>query len=159
RGGALPSSDQWHYCILKPGPRPLEELTLALAQLLGKDDLSNIQSILEANERELHLHIRFALRDAQPAIRFCLVIDQFEEVFTLFQDRTERERLVDLLLYAATVAGGQTIIVLTMRADFLGRAATYPPLADILSSHQFLVSPMTEEEIRDVIEKPAQLVG
>ena len=91
--------------------------------------------------------------------RFCLIIDQFEEVFTLCQDQAERERFVDLLRYAATIAAGQTVVVLTMRADFLVRAVAYAPLADILSAHQFLVTPMAEDELRAAIEEPARLMS
>ena len=39
------------------------------------------------------------------------------------------------------------------------QAAQYTELADILSSHQFLVGPMDEVELRRVIEEPAHLVG
>ena len=46
-----------------------------------------------------------------------------------------------------------------MRADFLAQAALYTPLAEIVSDHQFLVSPLDEADTRRVIEAPAQSVG
>ena len=42
----------------------------------------------------------------RPPRRVLLVVDQFEEVFTLCRDEAERRALFANLLYAATVAGG-----------------------------------------------------
>jgi hypothetical protein len=51
------------------------------------------------------------------------------------------------------------VVVLTMRADFYGKCAAHPGLAAALSDHQVLVGPMTEDELRRAIERPARLVG
>src|SRR5262249_29767721 len=91
--------------------------------------------------------------------RCCLVIDQFEEIFTLCSDRDERVRFINLLRYAATIVGGQAIVIITMRADFLGRAAEYVELGELLSGNQFIISPMDEVDLRRAIEEPAQRVG
>ena len=53
--------------------------------------------------------------------RVCLVVDQCEEVFTLCQDLNERRQFMDALRYAATVADSPSVILLTLRADFLPR--------------------------------------
>src|SRR5262249_33210363 len=66
---------------------------------------------------------------------------------------------INILRYAATVPGGRTVVVLTMRTDFITQAAGYPLLGELLSGHQFLVGPMGEEELREAVERPAQLVG
>ena len=86
-------------------------------------------------------------------------MDQSEEVFTLCEDEATRQALFDNLLYAATVADGQAIVVLTMRADFYGKCGSYPALAAAMSDHQLLVGPMTEDELRRAIERPALLAG
>src|SRR5208337_1755874 len=93
------------------------------------------------------------------AERLVVLVDQFEEVFTLCNDETERRDLIINLLHAATVAGGRTIVVLTMRADFYPRCAAYADLAGALSDEQVLVGPMTEDELRRAIERPARLAG
>src|SRR5262245_41448232 len=51
------------------------------------------------------------------------------------------------------------MVVLTLRADFFPQAAEYPPLAELLSNHQFIVSLMEAEDLQRVIEEPARLVG
>jgi WD40 repeat protein/class 3 adenylate cyclase/energy-coupling factor transporter ATP-binding protein EcfA2 len=85
-----------------------------------------------------------------------LVVDQFEEVFTLCRDEEERRAFIDALLEAA--AHG-TRVVIALRADFYGHCAMYPRLASALEERQALVGPMTEEELRRAIERPAERAG
>jgi WD40 repeat protein len=80
-----------------------------------------------------------------------IVVDQFEEVFTLCKDHAERElffaRLLDL--------PGTVRVVVTMRADFWGECAPHPRLREAMTSHQELVGPMTPSELRSAIEQQA----
>ena len=163
RAGGLPGSEDWVYLLFTPGVHPLQELALGLARAEASVDvLANTRRVLtslEADERTLHLYVRLALASQPSDTRCCLVVDQFEEVFTLCHERSERVQFIENLRYAATIADGRTVILLTMRLDFMPQAAQYTELADILSSHQFLVGPMDEVELRRVIEEPAHLVG
>ena len=163
--GALDGSGAWPIVILRPGRNPIESLAVALAGLPGgaaliKDtrDLLNIK-VFGDDQKSLHLFARLALRQAPPSRRLVVLVDQSEEVFTLCEDEVARQALFDNLLYAATIADGQTIVVLTMRADFYGKCGSYPALAAAMSDHQLLVGPMTEDELRRAIERPAQLAG
>ena len=88
-----------------------------------------------------------------------MLVDQFEEVFTLCPDEAQRQAIIANLLHAATAADGQTVVVLTLRADFYGRCAAYPDLAAAVSDRQSLVGPMTRDELRSAIERPAYLAG
>ena len=94
-----------------------------------------------------------------PSGRLVLLVDQFEEVFTLCEDEAARQASSTTCSTPALVAGGQAIVVPTMRADFYGKCGCYPALAAALSDHQILVGPMTEDELRRAIERPAQLTG
>ena len=87
-----------------------------------------------------------------------LVVDQFEEIFTLCQNETERQHFIENLLYAAA-REGRVIVLLTMRADFYHRCAAYRKLAACISTQQLFVSPMNETEMQRTIERPAQTVG
>ena len=88
-----------------------------------------------------------------------ILADQFEEIFTLCTDEALARALIENLLHAATVVGGPALVLLTMRADFYGKCAAYPDLAAALSDGQELVGPMSENELRLAIERPASLVG
>ena len=92
-----------------------------------------------------------ALASASPAT--VLVVDQFEELFTLCHDDMERHAFVARLLADARP------VVIVLRADFYARCTEIPQLASLLERNQAVVGPMTEAQLRDAIEKPAQRVG
>jgi WD40 repeat protein/class 3 adenylate cyclase len=85
-----------------------------------------------------------------------LVVDQFEEVFTLCREEDERRTFIDALLDAAE--RGLRVAV-ALRADFYGHCAAYPRLATALEDRQALVGPMSEDELRRAIERPAERAG
>ncbi|WJV51001.1 nSTAND1 domain-containing NTPase [Streptomyces flavofungini] len=87
-----------------------------------------------------------------------LIVDQFEEVFTLCRDPQERAAFVDGLL-AARSPGTRLRVVLGVRADFYGRCAEHRPLADVLSEASLLVTAMSAAELREAVVKPAQVSG
>ncbi|MFE7275577.1 hypothetical protein [Streptomyces sp. NPDC057623] len=87
-----------------------------------------------------------------------VVIDQFEEAFTLCHDPEERARFVDLLLAARDPAARLRVLI-TVRADFYARCSEHRGLADALSGAGLLLGPMTADELRDAVTKPAQAAG
>jgi hypothetical protein len=84
-----------------------------------------------------------------------VVVDQFEEVFTLCRDEDLRVAFFDRML-ALTA---ERPVVLTMRADFWGECAPYPELRTAMEAHQRLIAPMDAMELRSAIERQAGAVG
>jgi hypothetical protein len=84
-----------------------------------------------------------------------VVVDQFEEVFTLCRDEGKRVAFFDRLLALAK----ERPVVLTMRADFWGDCASYPALRSEMEAHQRLIAPMNAAELRAAIEQQAGVVG
>jgi WD40 repeat protein/class 3 adenylate cyclase len=82
-----------------------------------------------------------------------VVVDQFEELFTLCRDDDARRRFIDSVL----VHGGP--VVIGIRADFYGDCAGHPALAAAVASHQLLLGPMTDDELREAIVEPATSCG
>jgi WD40 repeat protein/energy-coupling factor transporter ATP-binding protein EcfA2 len=161
--GELEGSADWPQALCRPGADPLESLAVALGKAGIIDGTSTailqMREALRQEERTLHVAVRLALHQAPAGRRLLLLLDQFEEVFTLCTDETLRRALIANLIYAAGVSSGQTLVVLTLRVDFYGKCAAYPSLAAALSEHQLLVGPLSDDELREAIEKPAQLVG
>ncbi|WP_275562433.1 hypothetical protein [Streptomyces sp. 5-6(2022)] len=87
-----------------------------------------------------------------------VVVDQFEEVFTLCADPEERAAFTDLLL-AAREPGSRLRVIIAVRADFLGRCAEHRGLTDALRSATLLVGSMSPAELREAIVKPAAAAG
>src|SRR5207344_1232787 len=95
--------------------------------------------------------------------RILLIADQFEEAFTLVADDAVRTRFIDVLLagFPDPPAGGvpDICLILTMRADFYGRALRHRPLADALQNHVENLGPMNREELQAAIVRPAEGAG
>ncbi|MBB5926458.1 nSTAND1 domain-containing NTPase [Streptomyces echinatus] len=87
-----------------------------------------------------------------------VIVDQFEEIFTLCQDPTERARFLDLLLSARRPESRLRVLI-AVRADFYGRCAEHPGLAEALRDANLLVGPMSPAELRAAIVKPAAAQG
>jgi WD40 repeat protein/class 3 adenylate cyclase/tRNA A-37 threonylcarbamoyl transferase component Bud32 len=82
-----------------------------------------------------------------------VVVDQFEELYTLCDDPTERVRFIDsLLAHPGPVA-------IAVRADFYVGLSTHPELARAVASNQILLGAMSEDELRRAVTEPARLAG
>ncbi|HEY5154287.1 MAG TPA: BTAD domain-containing putative transcriptional regulator, partial [Acidimicrobiales bacterium] len=86
-----------------------------------------------------------------------VVVDQFEEAWTLAEPE-ERERFLDGLAAVAAGSDGGRVIV-TIRADFFDRPLAHPAIGPLVSAHTFSVTPMTSAELLDAIHLPALALG
>ncbi|MFF2727413.1 AAA family ATPase [Streptomyces sp. NPDC058008] len=93
-----------------------------------------------------------------PGTGLFVVVDQFEEIFTACADDTERHWFIDVLDRLARPTGG-AVVVLGVRADFYAACAAHPQLRAALRAGPVLLEPMTEDELKDVIRRPAGNVG
>jgi WD40 repeat protein len=162
---AAPGSRSWPLLLMVPGSRPFAALAAQLAPLLGADPaaLAGLLAQEPAQSAELFRQALGKLAaDGDPTgARVILIVDQFEEVFTLCADEAERRAFIDLL---GVLASGTTqsepagLVVIGLRADFYGRCAAFPQLRDAVQRDQMLVGPMSTAELREAIEKPARAV-
>jgi WD40 repeat protein len=86
-----------------------------------------------------------------------ILVDQFEELFTVCRDPVERDRFIGALLDAQQRPGNRVVIAL--RADFYGHCAPYRRLAAALRRSTVLIGPMNADELRQVVTGPAKLAG
>ncbi len=158
RAGALPGSDRWPVAVMSPGSRPLASLAATLHTLLPAAPRLDPDQ-LGASAGVLDTAVSDALAGRPDDARAVLVVDQFEEVFTLCADPAERTAFLDALCRAATIPGGRLIVLPAMRADFYPRCAEHPRLRALVSDRQYLVGPLGPAELRRVIEEPARRAG
>lgn len=97
-------------------------------------------------------------RDGDAAADTFVIVDQFEEVFTLCHDAAERARFIDLLL-TARQPESRLRVLLAVRGDFYGRCAEHRELADALRDANLLTGAMNRTELRDAVVKPASAAG
>ncbi len=164
RAGLVPAlkqkNAQWQYHVITPTAQPLE----ALAATLTRDAESiaattTLCDDLARDPRCLRLAIQRALERGGTS-HLLLVVDQFEELFTLCRDEFEREAFIDnLLIASAPETDTQVSVVVTLRADFYAHGGQYPDLREALAQHQEYIGPMSAEELRRAIEAPARHGG
>ncbi len=136
---ALPGSGRWRQVLLRPGERPMD----ALRESLGSAAADPVAAALDA---------------LPPGGRLVLAIDQLEELFTACSSDAERAAFVDALVGAAD-AHGRAVVVVALRADYYGRTAAHPALAELLGANNLLVGALHAAELRRVIELPSRRVG
>ncbi|HEY0447917.1 XRE family transcriptional regulator [Actinophytocola sp.] len=141
--------------VLTPGAHPLEECAVRIGACIG-ESAAVLRAEFAADPANLHLRVSQAMVDRGDLV---LVVDQFEEIFTLCRDEGERVWLIRALVTAATADHSRTRVVLGVRADFYGHCARHPDLVTALRDNQVLVGPLDEDELRDVVVKPAELTG
>jgi len=161
----LQQESHWQFTHFRPGSDPFHALALALVPLYTTN-LNETERLAQA--RQLANYLRdgdipladvFAqIKHNYPSERVLLIADQFEELYTLCPDETIRRNFLDKLTTFPFERVGM-VLVLTMRADFLGNALSYRPFADVLQNTDLKLGPMNREELTEVIEKPAQKLG
>jgi hypothetical protein len=154
--GALLGADASPPIVMTPGDHPLEELAVRLGARC-KVAAWSLPEGWQARPSWLRLAVRQALVEAAAEARLLLVVDQFEEVFTLCRDDAERRGFIQALAGLAGEAGSQAVVVLGLRADFYARCAGYPELVTLIQDRQVLVGPMNPGELREAITGPARL--
>ncbi|CAL9502331.1 hypothetical protein SUDANB108_03483 [Streptomyces sp. enrichment culture] len=105
----------------------------------------------------------WAEREAPSGARPVVIVDQFEETFTLCPDEAERRAFVEVLHAVCTPDGpgrpAPAVVVLGIRADFYERCLRYPELADALQHRHMVLGPLTAAELREAVTGPAKAVG
>jgi len=157
RRGGLPHSENWFIVEVLPGPHPLEELEAALLRVAVNPPESLLAQIKE-DRRGLLRAIQRTL-PADPNIELVLVLDQFEEVFTLVADEAERSHLLDCLVATVLDERSRARIIVTLRADFVDKPFHYMDFGELLQRRSELVLPLTPDEMERAIVSPAQRVG
>lgn len=146
--GALPGSRRWRRLVITPTATPLAALADGVATLVGDPALTG--ELVADPYRCVP-----ALSANQDGA--VLVVDQFEELFTLCGDDRQRRTFVDVV---TRLAEDRTcLVVIGVRADFYADCVNHPRLRAALRDRPVVVGPMSEAELREVIRHPASDVG
>ena len=156
--GELNGSAPWVPVLVTPGELPVTALATQVAALTGSAAAS-VRDDLLADPDRLPAALAQAPAGDSPAGELLVVVDQFEELFTVCRDRRQRDCFVRTLLGAAAADGARIRVVLGVRADYYAQCTTWPELVTALRDAQLLVGPMDSGELRDVIVKPAERAG
>jgi len=154
RAGALPGSDQWFVATMTPTDRPFDMLERALLGV-AVDTPMALGDVL-ASSAGLTTAIKRVL---PPRAHLLLVLDQFEEIFTLVTDGGERDRFLSVLAEAVESAGSDLTVVVTLRADFYDRPLRHERFGRLLAERTVAVPALDPEGLERVVSSPARRAG
>jgi WD40 repeat protein len=163
----LQKEGYWKFTHFRPGSEPFQALAESLVPLYEPDKNPTEHMFQARKLAEFFADGSVPLQDVfskikrnYPNHRVLLIADQFEELYTLCADREVRHSFLDTLLDCfKSDPNNNTVLVGTMRADFLGNVLSYRPLADVLQNADIKLAPMNCDELSQVIEKPAGKLG
>ncbi|MEV7319967.1 WD40 repeat domain-containing protein [Streptomyces sp. NPDC093970] len=177
QNGALAEEETGPHRVLQlvPGTDPVGELTCRIPELAEPaeqaepghpDDPDDPEAIRAAvrtwagrGEADVSRETSSESAPARPVV----IVDQFEETFTLCAEETRRRAFVRLLHTIGTSAHpgepAPALVVLGIRADFYEQCLSYPELADALQHRHMVLGPLTTAELREAVTAPAKAVG
>jgi WD40 repeat protein/transcriptional regulator with XRE-family HTH domain len=170
-----PGAATWPCLVFTPTRAPLDELALQVA-VPARANAAAVRRELEAHPEGFALTARQVAMARAPGPaqvpgaahdqwqrRLLLVVDQFEELFTQCAEEAQRRAFITALHAAGATAHGPgqapgALVVMGVRADFEARCADYPQLAGPVQD-RYLVTAMTERQLRMAITEPAKKAG
>ncbi|MDJ0701952.1 MAG: caspase family protein [Leptolyngbyaceae cyanobacterium MO_188.B28] len=175
QGKMIAGSDRWRIKYLTPTEHPLKSLAASFIDpkaegLQRAEQLRRAENFLQDGGRGLAQLVQASLRHTQPTAadasgntsRLVLVVDHFEALFTHGVDATgeaERRQFIDCLTGALQEPGVNLSIVMALRADCIDQLSPYPKLAELVRRHSVQITPMSYEQLKTTITKPAEMMG
>jgi len=157
RRGGLLGSENWFYVDIVPGMNPFEELEAALLRVAINPPSSLIDQLKSDNNGFFRAINRVLPSDKD--VELVMVIDQFEELFTLVKDETDRALFLNNLVSACLDERSRVRVIINLRADFIDRPLRYVDFGELIQRRNELVLPLTPEELERAIIDPARRVG
>ena len=155
RQGALPGSAEWFVVQMVPSQQPFDELAAAL-RTIAVDPKTDLHARLTAGPDGLVQSLRAVLPDDRSQL--LLVVDQFEELFTL-TDPSVCHAFLTALTSAVLERRSRLRLVITLRGDFYDRPLDHHAFGELLRWGTELITAMSPDELQRAIEGPADGVG
>ncbi len=166
RAGLLPrlkTETPYSDVVITPTKNPIDRLILSLLDWQNVYSLSDklveakkISDLLQQDTATLQRFFIQILKD-KGQTKLLLVIDQFEELFTLVADEKNRRLFIDTLIEISEAHFAK--VVIAIRADFYGNLLADPNLGPLVNESQHNVLPLSKDELKEVIEQPAIMLG
>jgi WD40 repeat protein len=155
RHGAIPGSERYFITEMVPSSSALQELEAALLSVAVSppDDMG---AILRESPDGLLRIVNDILPD--DGSELLLLIDQFEEVFTLTETH-ERMHFLESLRVAVTAPDSRLRVIITLRADFYHKPLQYPEFGELVRERTEVVLPLSKAELERAIVAPAERIG
>ena len=153
-------TEGWQEVTMKPGKQPMVELERVLRQFFEGVGFSTgrLREVLvglgfgEALPQELG-------QLEQADIKLLLIVDQFEEVFTLCEDKAAQQAFIRKLFYLGEAGASRIKVVMTMRSDFVDNWLAAGLSRSVIGEDTVWLGALQGENLAAVIERPARKQG
>jgi WD40 repeat protein len=153
RHGGVDGSEQWFIVEIVPGATPLRSLESALLSVAHRPP-PDLRDRLWTDEQALVHIVNRSIKN-----EVLLVVDQFEETYTLCTDEEERQQFLYLLYRAVLAPTSRVRVLITLRADFYDRPLLDKNFGTLVQNRTQVVLPMSAKEIEQAIVGPAHRIG
>ncbi len=173
KGDRIPGSEQWQIKLLTPTRHPLKGLAAAFTTATTDDvqrasQMHQAERLLQKGAGEgLAQLVRASLM--KPGVtsipstsKLWLVIDQFEELLTPTtnaNDLAERQLFIRALTETLQDPSAPLGIVIGLRADTTDELIPYESFKMLVDLNTVVVTPMSFDQIKAVVQKPAEKMG
>lgn len=141
--------------VITPTAHPLESLAASLTH--DSESVTATATLMDDLAKDVR-SLRLFVKKAFGETKVLLLVDQFEETFTLCKNQEERKAFIENLLSLAEEDSAARVVI-TLRADFYHHCAEYEGLRLVLEKHQAYIGAMTPDELRAAILQPAERNG
>ena len=167
----LPGKRQARVAVLVPGNRPIEALATVLARVATSDPTpvaksEEFEKVLKGTSNTTANTIIYdglrRIANVLPEIAgspLVILVEQFEEVYSLCHDPKERQIFIENLIHAAGDRSSYVSVIITLRSDFLGETQRHSALNQVIAKQGVIVPAMSTDELRQAITEPAKLAG
>jgi energy-coupling factor transporter ATP-binding protein EcfA2 len=147
-------ADGWNILEpIVPWVEPVRDLKHAITYqvLKNPNEIASVYSSIDVNG--LNAIDEYLPKDR----RTLIIIDQFEEIFTVCSQEDERRRFIDLLTRSTQTQNSPLSIIATIRADFIESCLSYESLTRLIQNQTVWIPPLEEEDLKKTIISPAGL--
>lgn len=138
--------------LMQPGAQPYAVLEAALAQIPGLDSLAVARRLARGTGGLLECVAPIV---GDGSSRLLLVVDQFEELFTMV-DQAEASRFLALLAETAVAPDGHVHVLVTLRADFYDRPLVDPRMGQLFAENVVSVVALGPDQLEAAATLPAR---
>jgi serine/threonine protein kinase len=166
RAGVVPalksSGESWEVHIIRPGRDPMSALASTIESLRDtRDSDPAMQSDPAAHLRREpgHFGVRLRSRARRRRAQILVFVDQFEELYTLVGDPRERAAFTTCLASAGDDPASPVRVVVSLRSDFLDRAAEDRRFLDEVARGLVFLQQPNRAGLEEALIQPVEMLG
>jgi hypothetical protein len=158
--GEVSGSDKWKFISLRPTHHPLWDLSRKIASLKYPNSPST-DEIVDPILHNLRTNPKSIVQELKSVSeqKIFLFVDQIEGLVSRDTDKIEAEYFVEALLELLQNREIVQAVVINLRDSFHQALSYFKEFYNLLTANLIPVNELTKEQLKEVIDKPAESAG